>query len=451
MRALARLTLVFALIGFGALAPDRLRAQDEGGDGGGGDATPPDEPGEAVVGEDGATDAASDAAPTDDDATTWAQPRLLVLGERGTPGYVVRALRQVLASAGEIVGADEYLNAAREAGLAPVSDEAFERLLPDQDVVLVIVIAAERRSRLARITYREGRSGLVLLDERHPIDAGGRLDEASARTVLAETRLAVAALTRPGEGPGFAAGNDDSAAPSVDDDATGTRVRFAVGVGAGIGTRSFDGPAGSPGGAVRLATDPFPAVQLALGVAVEPDAGGRLSVTGRIRYFTSAGLRTTDLRLDGTSRITASRTQSIAVDIGLGYRLGADADAVTLEAALGFASRAFSSNALVSLPDYGLGGPTLRIGASLPFAERFAFALGADLQWLASVADILQGLGTGGGGVAFGFEARFSAAILDELALEATYREAHALVSDGTRGGATDVERWVVLAAVYRR
>jgi hypothetical protein len=63
----------------------------------------------------------------------------------------------------------------------------------------------------------------------------------------------------------------------------------------------------------------------------------------------------------------------------------------------------------------------------------------------------LQGLGTGGGGVAFGFEARFSVALLDEMALEATYREAHALVSDGTQGGATDIERWVVLAAVYRR
>lgn len=436
---------VLGLLFLWSIQPQQVLAQDdgdaedaaEGGADAGGDAT--------EAGDDG------DGAVAEEDATAWAQPRLLVLGERGTPAYVVRALRQVLASAGEIVPADAYVSAAREAGLAPVSEEAFERLLEAQDVVLVVVISAARRSRLAEMSYREGRSGLVLLEERHPIDAGGRLDEVAARTVLAETRLAVAALTRPGEGRALAQESAAEGAPLTEDDLTGSRVRFALGVGGGISTRSFEGPAGALGAAVRLSTNPFPAVHLRFGVAVEPEAGGRLSVTGRIRYFTSAGLRTTDLRLDGTSRVTASRTQSVAIDVGVAYRLGVSRAAATLDAALGFASHGFSSNALVSLPDYSLGGPYVRLGASLPFAERFTLALGADVQWLAAVADVLQGLGAGAGGVAFGFEASFSATVLDELALEASYREAHAFVSDGARGGASDVERWIVLAAVYRR
>lgn len=438
MKRLAPSALHFApllALGLFAQTAQTARAQD---DGDAGDEVP-------SVEDSGTVDDAD--ATAEEDAASWAQPRLLVLGERGTPAYVVRALRQLLASAGEIVPADAYVSAAREAGLAAVSVEAFERLLGAQDVVLVVVISAPRRTRLARVSYREGRSGLVLLDERHPIDAGGRLDETASRTVLAETRLAVAALTRPGEGRALAQESAGDAEPLAEDDLTGTRVRFALGVGAGIGTRSFDGPPAVG----RLATDPYPAVMLMLGIGVEPDAGAQLSITGRIRYFTSAGLRTTDVRLDGTSRVTASRTQSIAIDLGLGYRLGQSLEAATLEAALGFSSRAFSSNALVSLPDYGLGGPYARIGASLPFAKRFSIAVGADLQWLAAVADVLQGLGAGAGGLAFGFEARFSASLIDELALEATYREAHAMVSDGSAGGATDVERWVVLAAVYRR
>jgi hypothetical protein len=396
-----------------------------------------------------ATDA--EAAPESGEASAWAQPRILVLGDRGTPAYVVRALRDVLVEAGDVIDASDFVTAAREMGLAPVSDEAFERFLPAVDCVLVVVVSAPGRARLARFSYRAGNTGLTLLEERHPMGAGGRMDAATARTVLAETRLAVAALTRPGEGSPAAGTGDESDDGAEGDDASGGRVRFTLGVGSGIGMRAFDGPAGASGAAVRLATDPFPAVGLTLGVAVEPDAGARLTVRGRVRYLSSAGLRTTDLRLDGTTRITASRAQSVSVDVGLGYRLGADAHAASIEAALGFSTRAFSSNALVALPDYGLGGPHVRLGATLPLGARFAFTLGADAQWLALVSSALQGLGAGAGGVTLGFEGGATLGLFDAFALEALYRESHALVSDGARGGATDVERWVTLAAVYRR
>lgn len=390
-------------------------------------------------------------APETGEAGAWAQPRVLVLGDRGTPAYVVRALRDLLVEAGDVIDASDFVIAAREVGLAPVSDEAFERFLPAVNCVLVVVVSAPGRARLARFTYRAGNTGLTLLEERHPMGAGGRLDGSTVRTVLAETRLAIAALTHPGEGGAGPGAEGDANDEVSQTDEAGGRVRFTLGVGSGIGVRAFEGPAGASGAAVRLATDPFPAVGLTLGVAVEPDAGARLTVRGRVRYLTSAGLRTTDLRLDGTTRITASRAQSVSVDVGLGYRLGASAHAASIEAALGFSTRAFSSNALVALPDFGLGGPHVRLGATLPLGARFAFTLGADAQWLALVSSALQGLGAGAGGVTLGFEGGATLGLFDAFALEAMYREAHALVSTGPQGDATDVERWVLLSAVYRR
>ncbi len=211
--------------------------------------------------------------------------------------------------------------------------------------------------------------------------------------------------------------------------------------------RSFEMP--GEAGLVRLETEPFPAATLRLLLDVEPRARGRLTVGGELRYLTSVGLRSTDERADGSERNTASRSHRLDVDVYAAVRLGESPGSVRLGAGLGWGVRAFDSEAPVTLPDYGLGGPRLRAFAVFPIAERLLVALGPEVEWLLVVDDSLTGQGVDAGTLAVGGEARVRLALFDAFHAEALYRESHATLSaDG--GDSTDRERYGALELLYR-
>lgn len=380
-------------------------------------------------------------------AFTWTVPRLLIVAERGTPATVSRSLARLLEGVGEQVDPDDFMREARERGLAPTSDAAYEHILPDLSVSLVIEVhlVGSGRARRLRLIYREGRSGLALLEEAHPLEAAGS-DASVGRAIIGEARLALAAITLPSGRPREDAPRRGVSSASV---AAGTAVRVALGAGLGFGTRSS--AVSIPAGLLRLDTSPFPVAAIELRVDVEPRARGRFALWGGMRYFTSVGFRLTEQRADGSLRETPARAQRFEAGAGASWRLAPALAAVTIEGSVGWAWRLFSSEAPVQLPDYALSGPVARGAVSFPIdSGRFVLALAPEVQWIVSVGDALRALGVSSTAVAIGGEARVRWNATSTLAVEASYLESHALLGSRTGSGTSDVERFGALRAIYR-
>lgn len=374
-------------------------------------------------------------------------PRVLIVPEPRTPRSLVVQVSEILDSVGERVDSDAYVREARARGLPPDSEEAFDQLLGEQNVALVVVVGRSARRDSVHLIYREGRLGFALLEEDHPL-AGREIPAEQANRILAEARLALAAVTRPtGGGPAPEPVPMDRAprAPRRRTQA-GTAVHVGVTGGLGAGTRSFE--IDTDAGLVRLGTSVFPAAVLALRVQIEPEARGRLELEGALRYLTSVGLRTTDQRSDLE---TASRAQRLELQGIARYRLGETATSVSLEAAIGWALRTFSNETPVSLPDYALGGPTAGAAMTLPLLDgKLRLVLGPEVHLVLSVGDELSGAGAGTPGFALGIEAGAHYTLSGTLSVAALYRESHATMPTEMNGTASDIERFAALTVSYQ-
>ncbi len=465
MTARARLALAVALAATGALGnATPARAQDD-------DLPPPlfdEEPG-SPGGESGdevdddqtpatGDEEAIDEEANDDEEPTsveeWVAPKILVVAEARTPRAIVREVSDLLAAVGEVESGDELVREARSRGLPPMSDAAFEALLPGAGMGLVVTLETvdRERVRVLRIAYREGHFGLTLLEEEHPL-AGDRLRTEAHERIVAEARLALAATTR----PTAAAGSESSTTAGLGPDAPrehaadaepGAAIHVALGAGAGIAMRRFELPVAL--GIVRLSTNPFPAASIRLALDLEPHARGPLSLGAELAYLTSVGLTSTDMRVDGTSRETPSRSQRFDVWLSGAYRLGEPLDAPSLGAAVGFGLRSFESEAPVTLPDYALSGFSLQLRFALPlFDGRFLVAVAPELGWIAFVDGSLTEQGVSSSAVALGIEARARLGIAGPFYAELSFRESHAILSS-TGGESNDVERYLTLGVLYR-
>lgn len=414
---------------------------------------------EVFTGDDPPAEETPAETPTDD-PSTWALPRILIVPERRTPDALIRNLYTLLGTVGEVVPADEYIREARSRGFPPEADEAFEAVLPEMDVELVVVVGvrAGRRSRRAprprrvHFMYREGQDGLALLEEEHDFPSD-TLAQLTADRVLAEARLALAVITRP-RAPGAVAQGEEVRPVEARLERRGPRrepgaaVQVALSAGGGFGMRQFELPTDL--GIVRLTTDPFPVADLALHFELEPVARGQLELFGALRYTTSLGLRTNDQRPDGTIRNTASRSQSLEIAVGTRYRVVDSTESILLGALAGFGVRLFSSEAPVTIPDYGLSALTIRGLVIFPFLEgRLELELSPEFQWIFLVDDALTSRGVDPFAVSLGGVARFTAQLTGPLYAGAIYRESHAFLSTDTES-AGDVERYVSAYFEYR-
>ncbi len=377
-------------------------------------------------------------------------PKVMVVAAPRTPRELSREVNDILSAVGQLESPDAFVREARARGYPPDRGEAFEVLLPEMDIALVLVISVVREEgeRRLRVEYRDGRIGFALLEESHPL-AGDRLRAESRERIVSEARLALAAITRP---PGAPApeGLPEAAADSREGPPAepGAAVHVFLGAGFGFGMRSFRLPTSV--GIVRLTTDPFPAVSLRLGLDYEPTAQGRVNLRGELSYVTSVGLEVTDMRTDMTTLKTPSRSQRFDVRLGATYRLADGPDGVSLGGALGFGVRAFDSEAAVTLPDYALSGFSLRLSLIVPLLEgRVIIALHPELDWVAFVDDGLTQEGVAGSAVAVGAEARLLVGIAGPFYAELYYRESHAFLSSDL-GESGDVERYATVGLLYR-
>jgi hypothetical protein len=429
------------------LPPPEFGGDDEGGE------LPPPEFGEGDEGGELPPPEYEEGDPEDAPAEAmdeWQAPKVMVVAAPRTPRELLREVNDLLSEVGQLEGSDTFVREARARGYAPDGAEAFEVLLPEMDLALVLVISVirEEGERRLRVEYRDGRIGFALLEEAHPL-AGDRLRAESRERIVAESRLALAAITRPPgapapEGLPEAAGEErEGPAPEP-----GAAVHVFLGAGFGFGMRSFELP--TRVGIVRLDTDPFPAVSLRLGLDYEPTAQGRVNLRGDLSYVTSVGLEVTDIRTDGTTLKTPSRSQRVDVRLGATYRLADGPDGVSLGGALGFGLRAFDSEAAVTLPDYALSGFSVRLSLVLPLLEgRLAIEVHPELEWVAFVDDGLTQEGVGDSAVAIGAEGRLLFRIAGPFHAELFYRESHAFL-DSELGDSGDVERYATLGLLYR-
>jgi hypothetical protein len=429
-------------------SPAGAQRRGRGGPSPSGPAPASADPAEADAAGADASDAEFEASlqATEDDAGPPREPPTsLVVAERRTPRPLVRELRAVLSAAGRLVDADDYVREARSRGLPPERADAMAEILPQllPDLDLVVVVGTGRVFGMTTLTVRyHDRFGLEMLREEHTM-RGGAPDEQLRGRILAETRLALAVITRP---PGGLRQVSGGVAPEEGE--VGAAVHAAMLGGVGFGTRDFSVP--GPLGVIALRTSVFPAATLGLAFDVEPTARGRFGFGGDIGYTTSFGLVTRDERIDGTQRDTAARSHHLQVGARAWYRLGESLEAVSLFAALGYSVLAFSSEAPVTLPRYALQGPALAVGVTVPLGERVTLSVAPELRAVLGVGEGLASLGVSGG-VGLGASASLRVRLLDDLGLEAHYRESHSLLGTQAPGGATDVERFATVRAVYRR
>ncbi len=384
-------------------------------------------------------------------------PRIMVITLGDVQYATTQALQGALSDVGEIATEIDYVRAARAAGLPPESDEAIAAHLAPMDVTIavfarVVRMRGERRARL-RLTYRDARSGWILLEEEHPL-AGAGLEARIGERIASEARLTIAVIQLARRAAPATQGPEAVPLPPVEITygapeerrAPGTAVRVGVTAGFGLGARRFDLP--SRIGITRLATSPFPIAGVSLRVMVEPVARGRFSLGGAIDYVTSLGLRSTDTRVDGGTQETSSRSQRIAAHAVFAYRFSDDPVGVAIEAGLGFGVRAFSSEAPVTLPDYFLGGPNLALRARVPFGDSFSLTLGPDVGAIVVMSGELEDRDVDAPAAVLGFDVAASLSLSDVVSLVGSYRESHALLSAKT-GDAGDVERYGLLSLLY--
>jgi len=345
-----------------------------------------------------------------------------------------------------------YFMEAQRQGLDPSSDQALTMLTPPAGAQLAVVPRAED-ARSVVVEFRDGRSGVSLGTTTLPL-ARGALRGPGREALAAEvnTRLSGEGgmAPAPSGDAGFAPEGEPGAAESEDEDdedaleegepETGLRLRAFVG--AGLGTRTLEWPTPSERRAVE--TGGFLAVEIGTAFALELDRG--LAFGSELVYQTSLDNQLDETHVAGATDTIQVRTHRFAAVLEL--IIGA-VDAVSVAPGLGYGVRALHPEVHHLLtPSYSLTGPLARIALRIAFGESVALRLVPEAQWL-MVGDALEALGVAGSGISIGGDAALELVLSRGLALELSYREAHAIMSSSLGDSASDVERFTTLRAVW--
>jgi hypothetical protein len=274
-----------------------------------------------------------------------------------------------------------------------------------------------------------------------PIDWNGEEDAGSASA--AATEGDAPEEDDAAEEAAQAAAGEGGEAPAAHAAAAG--FGFEVTAGFGFGARAAAVP--MEAGPARLSTSPFPAA--ALGLVAGYDAG-TVELQARVRYTTSVGLRTKDIRSDGTTRTVDARSQSLHIGVGVELPLNDSTHPTLLDLEVGYQFRLFHAEVPISMPEYTLSGIYVRADLSFAIGSGpLRLAIAPEVGSVNGVTEQLQDAGQVDAGVAVGGEAAVRVHLFDELELEVVYRESHAFLSSERDSDMTDVERFGLLRATY--
>ena len=455
------------------------------------------------------------------------RPKVLFVPHSSLPFPLREAIPRAFASRAELASTSSYLARCRRHGARYSSTSALTRVgtRMGADVIAMASWVSWGRSRVIRMTYRDGRSGRILLQTRHTLP-GVRLDVTARRALAREAimtgnladsaqpteRVARASRAEPVREPArapepeaadrpereeraaaedaaedaadereaddegglpppidwsgdeeagsaSAAATESDAAPEPDDppaageteaeqataSSAAAGLGFEVTAGFGFGARAAAVP--MEAGPARLSTSPYPAA--ALGLAAGYDAGS-VEAHARVRYITSVGLRTKDIRSDGTTRTVDARTQSLHLGVGVEIELNDSTHPTLLDLEVGYQFRLFHAEVPISMPEYTLSGIYVRADLSFAIGSGpLRLAIAPEVASVNGITEQLQEAGRVDGGVAVGGEAAVRVQLLDDLELEVVYRESHAFIASERDTDMTDVERFGLLRATY--
>jgi hypothetical protein len=145
--------------------------------------------------------------------------------------------------------------------------------------------------------------------------------------------------------------------------------------------------------------------------------------------------------------VTTVHSHRLALGVAPGIRLGDGADSPSLSLLLGYGLRAFGSVAELRVPRYTMHGPLARATLELPLlGGKLVQRVAPELQLIVSLTRELRTLARAASvGPAIGGEASARVHLTDELALQLSYRESHALLASSFQTSFADVERFVML------
>lgn len=425
--------------------------------------------------------------------------RVLFIPGGTVPGPLRARVQRLLASNAVLASYDEYARAARQRNLRPSSSRAISRIATEQNVAVIVVASygGHYRRRILRMRYYNGETGELATSSNHGL-RGMHLRPATQHAILRDLNAAsggrIGQAPPPddggdeggGEGGGGEGGGDEGGAgddgglpppvdwgaedaaaegeggdvppPPEDEPAEGSEEdlplaeqsqwSFAVAAGAGIMQRSASIPLAA--GPARLSTTPFPAIQVEVVGSVRPDPTSRWRVGLNARYTPSVGLIATEERADGSTRSTDLRAQHVSLGLGTYIPLGDGARPPFLQTELGWQLRVLDSEVQFSLPDYSLTGLYLRVGLWFTIGESpISIGVVPEVGHMAPLGDGLTQMAMASDGFMVGGEAHIRLRIIDEVALQLSYREAHAFLATARGSDMNDEERFVLLRVEY--
>lgn len=213
----------------------------------------------------------------------------------------------------------------------------------------------------------------------------------------------------------------------------------------GFTMRSIDLPTIS--GPALLDTGAVPSLALQLGARLTSDPFVGVTLT----YHHSLGAEATQVPSDPVQPALTTSIQSHHFEGGVigGLYLGRGPGSATLAMFLGYGVRAFGSEVELRVPRYSLHGPLARIELELPLGTPWlVLRVAPEVQLIAFISDDLASQGVSSPIWSFGGEAGLQLRVSKAIALQLSYREAHAVVDSVYGGSFSDIERFGLLGLV---
>jgi hypothetical protein len=387
-------------------------------------------------------------------AHAQAMPVALVVQGPNVDAPIKQGAADALAGLAEVADEMDYLIAAEEAGLDPVSEQALTDLAPRQTVALVVVLEATGGG--LRVTYRDGATGAV----RHGIEVaplGARLTPEQQAQIGDGAQTALS-----GPAPGEVAPSDGLPEPLAGDlpppeegvtdlpppeEPAQPSLSAELAAGGGVGMREIDTPSNS--GPRTLSAGIFPTVDLAMRVATPPRGHFYFSVSGR--YQTSVFLVGHETPSGGVPRETTMRAQVGQWGLTPGYRFTNGPQSSMLGVFLGWNVRALGLVDALSIPTYTLHGPCLRPEAHFALGDSLKLRVGVELVVLMSISEDMRNLAAvSSSGLGLGAEATLTFRLFEGFAVAVNFRESHVSVPTEWGVSFNDVERFLSLQGVLQ-
>ena len=397
-----------------------------------------------------------------------AQTRVLVVAGKGVSADAQRAVNDAVEEVAELVAAREYLALTRARRQQPTSDVALRELAPKLRTDLIVVMRRQHGKLV--LSYREGKSGVVVGEDRFAMPRRGKKDPKLQSALTTALRAALAGEAPPAAPPTAAeeqpedegepqptAEAPEPSPPSAPESPAAfepepepqpephqagpmpERLRVSLSVGAGAAVRNSDLPTRE--GTRNLATGLYPG--LALSISAHGMLGTHFRLSATADYRTSVGLSGVEMPPLDTQRETSLRAHSLGFGLAPGYRFGA-ADSVVLQLFLGWMFQGLRPVVDLSFPAVSWHGAVVRPELIIPFGDGdVTLRIAPELVAVAGIYTTLTGrTGLAQAGLAFGAELALELRLTTWLRLGLEFRESH--MSLGTAWGAdlTEVTRF---------